>query len=170
MIVLTSLLTGSAAEWVTAVVAAGALWVAWIQLRAIRKTDSADFVHRLDRDFFTPEVAKFIQWLERNEFRFVEQGDDSYFLDPFDKKVDIYEVDFHLLNPLENLATLAEDGLVKLDLVYSFFDWYVEVVWENSAISNYVTWLRKQKNSWDCFTNLEALYNRCRAYGDRQKH
>ncbi len=48
------------------------VWVAWEELSKISKTSSADFIHRLDNDFFTDETRTLVSLIDCGvlEFRF----------------------------------------------------------------------------------------------------
>jgi hypothetical protein len=148
---------GSVAEWVTASIAAGALYVAWTELGAVRKTASADFIHRLKDDFFTPEATSIIQLLSEKHLKFIEAVDNPYFVTANNSRFSVFEFDRHVMLPLENLGALAHRGLVDIELAYEFFAWHVDLVWENEAVRAYVGWTRSDPSDADYFCCLESL-------------
>src|ERR1035437_10253071 len=53
-------------------VAAFLAWVAWEQWSNINTTSSADFFHRLTKDFFTPETRTLMSLIECKALNYIE--------------------------------------------------------------------------------------------------
>lgn len=157
-----------------AVFAAFLVWVAWEQLSNLGKTSSADFVHKIDNDFFTGETRRLLSLIDCAVLEFkpnneVESPDDAksqpYFevnLGKLDKtnlpdhlKQDLgkkkyysaWEVDDLLLGHFENLGMLEQRSVVDFQLVYDEFSWYIETAWKDEHIKEYIRYLRADDKS-----------------------
>lgn len=144
--------------------------VGLFQLRSIRKTSNADFIHRLRDDFFTDKARYFIELIDKKLITFSIKSNEPKFLkideinsEPYDE-ISVYEIDDFILGPLEDVATYEYEGIIKLGMIYSIFSWYIEIVWKNESIQEYIKWQRKQKNCEDINLGLERLYNKCIRY------
>jgi hypothetical protein len=155
---------GSFAEWVGAVVAVGALYVAWTELGAARKTASADFIHRLKDDFFTEEATRIVQSVSEKRLTFIVDTVSPYFLLDGKDRLSMFDMDRHVMLPLENLGALAIGKLIDIKLAYEFFAWHVCLVWKDEAIQKYVAWTRDDPKDNDYFYSLEDLAGKFSAY------
>ena len=165
------MMLGSVAECVTAFAAICALYVAWTQLRAMRRISSADFLQKLKVDFFTAKTAEIFQLLDAMELRFVgeEKEGKSYFVSKGGKIITIHQMDFYVMMPLENLGSLTNSGLVEVDIAYDIFSWHALLVWRNDAVQEYVTWGRSDPEDWDIFLCLQALCEKFEACEAQRK-
>jgi len=157
-----------------AVLAAFLVWVAWKQLGNIGKTSSADFVHRIDNDFFTGETRRLLSLVDCGALEFrqngavessEEVGSQPYFevnqntLDKTNLPDDLkqwlakkryysaWEVDDLLLGHFDNLGMLEQRGIVDFQLVYDEFSWYIETAWKDEHIREYIKYLRADDKS-----------------------
>jgi hypothetical protein len=153
-----------------AVFGAFLVWVAWEQLGNLGKTTSADFIHKLDNDFFTPKTKRLMSLIDCGALEF-KANDESglsdgekpqpYFevneekLDkarlPEELKKDLYvkkyysawDIDDLLIGFFENIGMLEEKGIIDFQLVFDEFSWYIETVWESEDIKEYIRYLRR---------------------------
>jgi len=80
--------------------AAFLVWVAWEQWSKLSKTSSADFVHKLTEDFFTPETRTLISLIECRALIYIESftiSDDEITSDGITKSQDYFKVDCDIL-------------------------------------------------------------------------
>lgn len=158
-------------EWLLAFFAFVGLGFTWFQLHVLRKTSSGTFIHDLYKDFCTRDALHIIASLKSGRLDIVKnvvQTVDAAGM--AHKKPDIFsedEIVAHLLDPLEQLGALAERKLVRIDLIYDFFSWYINLVWTNDKIQTYIEQARKKPDDWDLFIRLEKLHYQCKVYGDR---
>jgi len=74
-----------------------------------------------------------------------------------------FEMDDEFLQPLEELAHYEENKVVDFKDVYRMFADYVDVAMSNSAIRQYITWLRGVAG-WRVYSNLERLHAKLKAH------
>jgi len=149
--------------------AAFLVWVAWEQLGNLGKISSADFIHRLNGEFFTSNTRKLLNLIDCEALEFkqnnqAESGNDSevqpYFQVNKDKinktklpkdlkrslnkreHYSVWEVDDLLLGHFEDIGRLEQRRIVDFQSVYDVFSWYLESVWDNDAIKEYIQWSR----------------------------
>jgi hypothetical protein len=67
------------AIWITAISTAATAFFAWTQLRAIKRTAQADFIHRLTTDFVSDKTRAVVQAAYNKEIAFYANNDDPYF-------------------------------------------------------------------------------------------
>jgi len=162
-----------------ALFAAFLVWVAWEELGKISKNSSADFIHRLDNDFFTQETRILVsligcEALEFNENGALSEDSDSlpYFVvneQTLDKKnlpqdlikpliikeyYSTWEIDDLLLGFCENIGMLEQKGLIDFQMVYDVFSYYLEIIWDNEHIKNYIRYCRSEEKA----THIETIY------------
>ena len=166
---MTNINLGTVAECATAVFALIGFCVAYMQLHAIKATDDATFVHELYAEFRTDKLGEFLPRFSCGRLKFKVCEDGDYFHGDNNYLISAHDVSFYLLNPLENVGALAARKLVTIDLVYDFFVWYVNLAWGNEEIQKYIMSLKAKNNDWDAFRRLEALYYRCKVYGDEEQ-
>lgn len=151
------------------------------QLRVISSTSRADFIHRLKNDFFTPQTRKLFILVDLEAIRYVSKnnGEVVYFEVEEEKfknypeeiKKEIiekkfytqYEIEDILLGPLEDIGLLLENGIIKIDMVYPEFCYYVKRIYENNEIRKYIEDIKKVDGE-DIYKYLETLYCRCKEY------
>ena len=81
-----------------------------------------------------------------------------------------FDIDDKLLRPFEEIGTLYKNKYIKkLDLVYEFFDWHLEMIWDDNAIQKYIYIERQKPDNWDLYTNFECLYNECKDFERNKK-
>jgi len=139
------------------------------------------FLHNLKTDFFTPETRDLLVLLEMNALHFQVIREDSgkaseRYLLIFEKTIpqrfkkytdsilpekSIYasnEVDDHLLNHFEDLGILFRKHLIDSSDIYEYFSYYIIVCHENMAISEYISWLRRENKDKDIYENFDLVY------------
>ncbi len=179
------------AGWVTAVATAVLAiltviltLIAWRQLGAIAKTASADFLLKLKRDVYTKEARHVIHLLDNNWLSFKTIENDAYFkineekvaksqLDDSTKRelrakqgYSTYELDDLLLGHFEDLGLLEEKSILELEMVWEEFSTYIEIVWENREIQEYIKWARKTDPT--VYRKFQRLYDKCKNWKARQ--
>ena len=71
----------------------------------------------------------------------------------------------------ENRANLEKKGILEIGMIYESMDWYLDIVWKNSAIEKYIEWSHSDgKNSWDVYNGCERLSKKCKAYGEAKEN
>jgi hypothetical protein len=154
--------------------AAFLVWVAWEELSNLSKTSSADFIHKLDNDFFTHETRKLVALIDCGALEFLDptigknQSIDeieliAYFVvrkDNFEqtnlpeeiikslckkKYYSTWQIDDLLLGLCENIGMLEQRGIVNFQMVYDVFGYYLELIWEYDQIRNYIMYCRKEE-------------------------
>lgn len=73
-----------------------------------------------------------------------------------------FEMDDDFLQPLEELAHYEEKKVLDFKDVYRMFADYVDVAMSNSAIKQYIEWLRGVAG-WKVYANLERLHAKLKA-------
>jgi hypothetical protein len=74
-----------------------------------------------------------------------------------------FEMDDEFLQPLEELAHYEEKKVVDFKDVYRMFADYVDAAMSNSAIKQYLAWLRGIAG-WKVYANLEKLHAKLKAH------
>ena len=154
----------SFAEWLAGAGTLVLVLVAWIQLQSIKATSRADFIHKLNGDFFNADMRRIMQSLQDRRAVFDENGGKPRYIEDAETLFTSYELDDLLLGPLENVAIFERIGAVKLDAVYDVFGYYILVVWEHPEVQRYIEWQRQQPCSWDVYERLENLHLKSDAY------
>jgi hypothetical protein len=189
--------SGVLGSLLASVFAAFLVWVAWEQLGNLGKISSADFIHRLDNDFFTDETRTLVSLIDCRALEFktnneVESSDDSksqpypYFevsqdrLDqtklPDDLKQSLsrkkyystWEIDDLLLGQFENIGMLEQRRIVDFQSVYDVFSWYIETVWNDDHIKEYIKYCRDGEKSDRIdqvfYCQFQYIATKCREY------
>jgi len=168
--------TGVLGSILAAFFAAFLVWVAWEELGKLSKTSSADFIHRLDNDFFTSETRKLVALVDCEALDFKDPSNDESqsvgetdFLAYFEVNLDnlkktnlpeeiiksiskknyysTWEVDDLLLGLFENIGMLEQRRIIGFQMVYDVFSWYLETTWKNYEIKKYIMYCRKDDNN-----------------------
>ena len=154
---------------ITAVSTLALLIVAWIQLNKMSKISRADFIHRLNTDFYRPATTDLFKKFDSPSVKFIETDESALFVDSRGNEVfNRYELNDFILGPLENVGTFERDGIIDLRMVYDICGSYVLKVWEKPFISEYVRWARRNKEDADTFECLESLYRKIKAYNQKK--
>jgi len=171
--------------FVSTVATSGLLWVAWVQLKNISQTARADFNHKFTERFFTQEcrdllmlfdyelikfrVAKISETREAPFFE-VDQHKltNSEFIDHKHKEnlkkiYSEYEIDDHLLGHFEDIGLYHKDGLLDMNMVNEVFGGYIESLWEDSEVKEYIWWVRKNVGE-DRYTCFEHIYGEVKGF------
>lgn len=74
-----------------------------------------------------------------------------------------FEMDDEFLQPLEELAHYEEKKVLDFEDVYRMFADYVDVAMSNSAIKQYIAWLRGVAG-WNVYANLARLHAKLKAH------
>ncbi len=164
--------------------AAFLVWVAWEELSKLSKTSSADFIHRLDNDFFTLETRILVSLIDCKALELInyelnkedESTDENESLPYFEvnqntlektklpqgvisllSKNNCYstwEVDDLLLGLCENIGMLEQRGIVSFQMVYDVFSYYLELIWNYDHIKEYIRYCRKD----DKFASIDNVF------------
>lgn len=164
-------------------------WVAYYQLNESNreakdqnKIAAETFLHNLKTDFFTPEARNLIFLIEINALQFRAIREDSgkamerdllIFEKDIPSKFKKYtdsilpakpffsgdEVDYHLLNHFEDLGVLYRNHLIDSTDIYEDFSYYISLCHEDSAVINYISWLRQDDKNKDIYQNFDLVYN-----------
>lgn len=169
--------------------AAFLVWVAWEELSKLGRTSSADFIHRLDHDFFTFKTRKLVSLIDCKALEFCpNEGGEPYFKirlnkldetklppelkDPLSKPTyySVWEVDDLYLGLFENLGMLERRGIVDFQMVYDVFSWYIEEAWNNDQINQYIKYGRRGKETVPIETliyyHFQYIAVKCLEYDD----
>jgi hypothetical protein len=168
-------------------------WVAYYQLnesnsaaRDQNKIAAETFLHNLKTDFFTPEARDLLILLEMNALKFRVVAEDSgqtketdllIFEKEIPPKFKKYadsilpaksffssnEIDDHLLNHFEDLGILFRKHLIDSFDIYEYFSYYIITCHEDSAITHYISWLRRENQDKDIYENFDLVYNLARS-------
>lgn len=171
---------------------AALVFFAYFQLRGIKKTTRADFVHRFKQDIFKEPIQQIVMLLQYSALNFrirdisfgegIPTKDWPYFeIDTsiadqlkesnINKAVyNSYEIDDNLLGHFEDLGNFEKYGILDISFIYNWFNFYIEMTWDNNQIKKYINWLREgNESSYDIYENFEYIYNKCKSYGEAKR-
>ena len=162
------------------------------QLGGLNSTAKADFIERFSDKFFSPETRAILMLIDYEALHFkicnIDHGDDAslvgfpYFMidekvvkqfeipakalaDILERKVySAYEIDDFLLGHFEEIGLFEKQGRLDIGDVYSFFDWYIDLSWNNPEIQKYVQHQRDCDGD-DIYGDFEYIYRKCDMYG-----
>jgi hypothetical protein len=126
----------------------GLVYIAYYQVNKIRGQSNADFIARLNREFFYESVTNrnIIKAIEERRPIFQKNGGE------------FSEYDIHAyLRYFEMIERFIAGGIVSLDLVDEMFGGYIARAWENDEIRTYVTDAREKKKDRRYFEHFEQL-------------
>ncbi|HUC01636.1 MAG TPA: hypothetical protein VMA75_01905 [Candidatus Paceibacterota bacterium] len=126
----------------------GLLYVAYYQVNKIRSQSNADFIARLNREFFyeNPTNRKIIKAIEEHQPVFQKNGGE------------FTEYDIHAyLRYFEMIERFIAGGIVSLDLVDEMFGNYIARAWENGEIQEYVVRNRERRKDKRYLEHFEQL-------------
>lgn len=175
-----------------AVFAAFLVWVAWQQLAGLGETSAADFVHRLNKDFFNARTRTIIDLLDADALVFLDSKDQDckgkegwpYFRvdkarvsqttypDDHVKRItgrnsySSWEVDEILLSHFEDIGNLQKRGTISFSQVIDNFGWYITLAWDHPQIQAYLKYQRDYY-SVDMWPAFERIAKKCKEYESR---
>ena len=126
----------------------GLVYIAYYQMNKIREQSNADFIARLNHEFFyenatNPSIIKAIEEhapiLQRNNGAFNEYDIHAY------------------LRYFEMIERFIAMGIISLDLVDEMFGSYIARAWENNEIREYVLRVREDRKDKRYFEHFEQL-------------
>ncbi len=178
------LLSGMLGALVGALLALVLGFVGWVQLDKVSQAESTGFILNLKGDFFKDETRLLVQLIDNDWLKFVEKRNlgESYFQvdDPaiqaselhdqlknrlLAKRIySVYDLDDLLLGHFEDLGLLEKEGLIRLEMIYGVFSWYIEVTWENREIQKYVRAQREEDEG--IYEDFEYIYGQCHEFGE----
>ena len=149
-----------------------ALWsVARVQLKRIGKTSNSDFIHKLNTDFYKKDETLNLLRILRNEGQIIYSFANNLpqisavLTTPSETlRFDTVAIHEYLLNPLEMVGIYQREKIIEIKMVYEIFGPYVNMVWKNQTIREYVESKRKMAGSEDSYNCLEALYKNLQNY------
>jgi hypothetical protein len=168
--------------------------IAWRQLRGLGKVSRADFINKFNKDFFNPTTQKLILLLSYNALQFKIKNIDykeeipsiefPYFAvnqdvikqfpenqehpsnDLIPKTYNSFEIDDLLLGYFEEIGCFEKDGLIGIQGVYDMFDWYIQMVWNNPTIKEYIKYCREsEENGEDIYESFEDISIKVQSFG-----
>jgi len=177
-----------------AVAAFLAWWVAKRQLGGISKAAKADFIKKFTDDFFSETTRDIIMLFDYNALHYqnkdIDYGKDvpskpfPYFVidenivkqlqvSPEQQKILLdrrvyssFEIDDYLLGYFEDLGAFEKNGLIDIDAVYSGFDWYINIIWNNEEIGKYINSQKDDEDEGeDIYENFQYIYEKSCSYG-----
>lgn len=148
--------------------------VSFRQFILFNKTNNAQFLHNLYTIIFTKETFNFVTILQSDCVKFDINNNAPIFKIDCDKFRNIYpkrdwdlkeyytanEVDLILLNSLDSVGSHVAKGAIDLKSAHQYFGWYVSVTLSNSAIRDYLTWIKEYENIEYVFQKLQELNKR----------
>ncbi len=147
------------------------LWVAYYQIKALRDSQSAEFLRSLSQDFFTSETIKLITVFHSNAIEFDANNNAPIFRVDVEKLEMLYpnrnwaeklyyttyEIDCMLLNYLDDVGNLEQEKIIKLHSTHQAFGWYVNILNENEAIKSYIKWIKDEEDNEYVFDKLRQI-------------
>jgi hypothetical protein len=129
----------------------GLVYIAYYQVNKIREQSNADFIARLNREFFYENETNrsIIKAIEERCAIFQKNGGE------------FNEYDIHAyLRYFEMIERFIAGGIVSLDLVDEMFGSYIARAWENDEVRKYVTDVRDNRKDRRYFEHFEQLAKR----------
>jgi hypothetical protein len=159
------------------------LILAYLQIRDVNQTNSAEFSHKIKNDLYTPENIRLITLFDDGLLEFESDSNNFawFSLDTLDYKelprqvslgeipvtYNIFEVD-ELLQHFEDLAFYHRKRRVQTAYIYNHFAYYIEMLWQNEGIANYVKWQRGQEHNGYAYRDFEKLFKKMKSISDKQ--
>jgi hypothetical protein len=126
----------------------GLVYIAYYQVNKIREQSNADFIARLNREFFYENTTN------RNIIKAIEEHRPLF----HGNNGEFSEYDIHAyLRYFEMIERFIANGIVTLDLVDEMFGGYIARAWENNEIREYVARVRSDKKDKRYFEHFEQL-------------
>ena len=180
--------------FISAMATVAIAFIAWYQLKGLKKVSQADFIKKFNDDFFNPLNRVFILLCDNDAITYKEKGVkyiptgesetfpyfevDQFIVKqlPIDKNLSQeesirhtympYEID-DFLGYFEDVGKFEKKGFIKIEDVYDSFGWYISIVWKNKEIEKYLTTQRVPNG--DLFENSHYIFNKCKSFGDAKK-
>jgi len=129
----------------------GLVYIAYYQVNKIREQSNADFIARLNREFFYENETNpgILQAIEEHRPLFKNAG--GNFSD--------YQIHAYL-RYFEMIERFIASGIVRIELVDEMFGGYIARAWENPEIKKYVDEIRSNKKDKRYFEHFEQLAKR----------
>ena len=161
--------------------------VAIIQLSKYNKTRKADFIYKLDNDFFTVETRIYLILIEIDAIEFIKpenKNDIPYFklkkdgIDKLSKRdfaikefaqkrefeISTFEIDDNLLGVLEKIGIYKKKKIMDLEFTYEIFDYYIQKVYNNKAIIEYIKWIHYEQGKHEIYNKFDLVAKKCKKY------
>jgi hypothetical protein len=126
----------------------GLVYIAYYQVNKIRGQSNADFITRLNREFFYESATN------RNIIKAIEEQ--KPILQKNGGVFSEYDVRAYL-RYFELIERFIANGIVSLDLVDEMFGSYIARAWENTEVRTYITDVREKKKDRRYFEHFEQL-------------
>jgi hypothetical protein len=123
-------------------------YIAYYQVNKVRGQSNADFILRLNREFFYESQTN------RNLVKAIEKHEPV--LKENHGEFDEYDI-YGYLRYFEMIERFIDAGIVSFDLVDEMFGAYIARAWENVEIRSYVVWIRKERKDDRYFEHFEQL-------------
>jgi hypothetical protein len=152
----------------------------WIGIIPLVRNKRADLVERLRQDFLTSLVENilflaghnllvFVREIQRTgmegtAFFEIRRMDGNIFQQRLvqivgDQRIIMtFEVEDHILSPLEEVAYYEEHGELDFEDAFRVFGTYFDICFSSREIQRYITWIRERKP--DAYQRAERLYRR----------
>jgi len=132
----------------TFVATLGLVVVGYFEVNKVRRQNNADFIARLNREFFyesatNREIIKAIE-----EHRPILHGNSGDFNE--------YELRAYL-RYFEMIERFISEGVVSLDLVDEMFGSYIARAWENAEVKDFVARMRADRKDKRYLEHFEQL-------------
>jgi hypothetical protein len=189
-----TLLCSSTIDWTatgTMIIAVGTIilaLIAWWQLSKANKISMADFDQRFKKDFFSEETRQLFMLFQYDLIKFIREpvsntNDEFPYFEVDRAQVDAntifamtfpeikyrysaYEVDELLLGHFEDLGLFCKKGLMNIEFIYEGFGYYIEEMYKNEQIQNYIRWTRAEEvEGQDIYDSFDYIFKKVRCYG-----
>jgi len=180
--------------FISAIATVAVAFIAWYQLKGLKKVSQADFIKKFNDDFFNPMNRAFILLCDNDaliyrekDIKYSSTGEpepfpffevDQFIIKqlPIDKNLSReerirhtympYEID-DFLGYFEDVGKFEKKEFIEIEDVYDSFGWYISKVWKNKEIEKYLATQTNPNN--DLFANSRYIFNKCESFGDAKK-
>jgi hypothetical protein len=193
-----TLLCSSNIDWTatgTMIIAVGTFilaLIAWTQLKEANKISTADFDQRFKNDFFNEKTRQLFMLFQydlmvfkresvsntNDEFPYFEVDRTHFDANPIfantfpeiKYRYSAYEIDELLLGHFEDLGLFCKKGLMDIEFIDEGFGYYIEEMYKNEQIQNYISWTREIEDEGEyIFDKFDYIFNEVKRYGKRKK-
>ena len=147
------------------------------QIKKLNSVNDATFIQTITTNFYKEEVITIITLLHSGCIEFDSNNDFPVFRIDLNKTKEIYpklsipekgyytsyEIDFNLLNNLDDVGLFQDKKLIRLQDAHQTFAWYLNATISNEAIIAYFEWLDKYPENSFVFSKLKQLHTRFEA-------
>lgn len=162
--------------FITAIATVGLAIIGRRQLNDLNKTAKSDFLNKLKNEFFTKDSRALLILLETSSLYFnketgidnfgvfeirISKELDKYLNQSFDPERKYYytqEMDDFLLGHLEDAGLLLKTGRITIEDANQQFQYYVNTVYDNKQIQEYIQWAKEQAGDDDIYSGLKYIY------------